>query len=157
MGDSRALLGRALEDFPGRVLAVSRVWRTAPWGGVPQEDFLNVTALVEFPGTPRQLLAACQELERAAHRTRELRWGPRTLDVDIIDIVGVTSEDPELMVPHPRAHLRAFVLRPWLDIDPHATLGGVAVAELVANLGDDEENHATPDTALGAGPQEAQS
>ena len=73
-------------------------------------------------------------MERDAHRRRVLRWGPRTLDVDIIDIEGYTSEDPELIVPHPYGHERAFVLIPWLAADAGARLSGEGVAKRVAAL-----------------------
>ena len=67
-------------------------------------------------------------------RRRVLRWGPRTLDVDIVDIEGYTSSDPVLTVPHPRAHAREFVLRPWLEVDPDATLRGEPVRDILAQL-----------------------
>lgn len=140
MGDSQALIQRALCDFPGKVVACSDFYATAPWGGVEQDDFLNVTAIVSFVGTPQKLLAACQQLEQAAHRTREVRWGPRTLDVDIVDIEGFTADAPELTVPHPRAHLRRFVLEPWLAIDPTARLNGKPLGQWLDTLDDGEDN-----------------
>lgn len=136
MEDSRAHLASVVAEFGGDLVAASSLYTTAPWGGVDQPDFLNQTLLVDVPQTPPELLARCQELERAAHRVRAVRWGPRTLDVDIVDIEGYTSADPELTVPHPRAAERAFVLLPWLEIDPDAELGGVAVRGIVPKLGD---------------------
>jgi 2-amino-4-hydroxy-6-hydroxymethyldihydropteridine diphosphokinase len=106
--------------------AVSRVWETAPWGGVDQPDFLNVVALCE--GDAAQVWSRAVEAEARAGRTREVRWGPRTLDVDVVWAPG---EDPALELPHPRAHERAFVLVPWLDVDPDAVLPGAGrVADL---------------------------
>ncbi|WJY68807.1 2-amino-4-hydroxy-6-hydroxymethyldihydropteridine diphosphokinase [Corynebacterium auris] len=134
MEDSRAHLAAVVRDFAPYLVAASSLYATAPWGGVEQPDFLNQTLLIDAPLTPHQLLHRCQELERAAHRVRDVRWGPRTLDVDIVDIEGYTSADPELTVPHPRAAERAFVLVPWLEVDPHARLGGEAVSDLVAGL-----------------------
>ncbi|WP_291314037.1 2-amino-4-hydroxy-6-hydroxymethyldihydropteridine diphosphokinase [Corynebacterium sp. UBA2622] len=131
MEDSRAHLRSVVEEFAADLVAASPVYATAPWGGVEQPDFLNQTLLIDAPGTPRDLLARCQRLEREANRVRDVRWGPRTLDVDIIDIEGVTSDDPELTLPHPRAGERAFVLIPWLDVDPEARLGGEKVAGIV--------------------------
>ena len=105
-------------------------------GKTDQPDFLNQSLLVDVGNTPRELLGRCQDLEQRANRVREERWGPRTLDVDIVWIDGYTSNDPDLTVPHPRAHLRQFVLQPWLEMDPDAELNGVRVAALLANLDD---------------------
>ena len=109
--------------------AVSRVYECAPWGGVEQGEFLNVVALCDWDAaeTWRRAVAA----EMAAGRTREIRWGPRTLDVDVIWADG---SDPALELPHPRAHERGFVLVPWLDVDPAAFLPGHGVvADLVVD------------------------
>jgi len=114
-------------------VAVSPVYETAPWGGIEQDDYLNAIVVVDDPGTDAYgWLARARELERAAHRIREVRWGPRTLDVDVIDVDGGSNADPELTLPHPRAHERAFVLVPWADVDPDAVLPGHGrVADLV--------------------------
>ena len=100
-------------------LQVSPVYETAPWGGVEQDDFLNVVALCTWDAAEawRRAVAA----ETAAGRTRETVWGPRTLDVDV---VWADGSDPDLVLPHPHAHERAFVLVPWLDVDPAAELPG---------------------------------
>ena len=90
--------------------------------------------IVDVDCTPLELLRRGQKLEEAAERVRVRHWGPRTLDVDIVQIDGVTSEDPELTLPHPYAHERAFVLVPWLAADEHAQLNGTSVRELVASL-----------------------
>jgi 2-amino-4-hydroxy-6-hydroxymethyldihydropteridine diphosphokinase len=99
--------------------AVSRVWETAPWGGVDQPDYLNVVALCPWDAAEawRRAVAA----ETAAGRVRDVRWGPRTLDVDVVWADGT---DPALALPHPHAHERAFVVVPWLDVDPAAVLPG---------------------------------
>lgn len=146
VGDSRAALTRVVDGFGDAVVAVSDVYATAPWGGVEQDDFLNITLIVEGPAGPYDWLARGVELEQASQRTREVHWGPRTLDVDVItvdDADGVVrSADPTLILPHPRAHERAFVLVPWYEIDPAATLwtdGGVRrVDDLVAALDETE-------------------
>ncbi len=101
-------------------LAVSRVWETAPWGGVEQGDYLNVVALCAWDAAEAWRRAV--HAETAAGRERSVRWGPRTLDVDV---VWADGSDPELELPHPRATERAFVLVPWLDVDPSAVLPGV--------------------------------
>lgn len=134
MEDSRAHLASVRAHFAEVLVAASSLYATAPWGKTDQPDFLNQSLLIDAPLSPSQLLHQCQALEAAANRVRTERWGPRTLDVDIVDIEGYTSDDPVLTVPHPRAHLRAFVLAPWLELDPDATLGGERVADLLAGL-----------------------
>lgn len=104
------------------VKAVSGVYETAPVGGPEQDEFLNAVLLVDTSLAPHEVLALCQSVEAAHDRVREVRWGPRTLDVDIIAMEQVLLDDPELTLPHPRAHERAFVCVPWLDVDPGATL-----------------------------------
>ncbi|MDE3722450.1 2-amino-4-hydroxy-6-hydroxymethyldihydropteridine diphosphokinase [Nocardiopsis sp. N85] len=120
------------EGAPAPV-ALSPVYETAPVGGPDQGAYLNAIVVVETEGTPEELLERAQAAERAFGRVREVRWGPRTLDVDVIAFGDTRSDDPRLTLPHPRAHLRAFVLRPWLDVDPTAHLPGRgAVADLLA-------------------------
>ncbi len=122
-----------------RPVAVSPVYETAPWGGVEQDDYLNAIVVVDEPGTDAYgWLAKAHELEQAAGRTREVHWGPRTLDVDVIDVDGRTNADPALTLPHPRAHERAFVLVPWALVAPDAILPGHGrVADLVTGLAAD--------------------
>jgi 2-amino-4-hydroxy-6-hydroxymethyldihydropteridine diphosphokinase len=139
LGDRLAHLQGAVDALRPWVSAVSPVYETAPWGPVPQDDFLNAVVLADDPtATPRDWLQRAQAAERAAGRTRDVHWGPRTLDVDVVAVDDVVSDDPELTLPHPRAHERAFVLVPWNAADPDATLAGVAVCELVAKLPADE-------------------
>ena len=99
------------------VRAVSGLWRTAAIGGPEQTDYLNAVVVIDTSRTPHELLDLARSLEKAAGRRREMRWGPRTLDVDLLDIDGVRDDDPELTLPHPRAHERAFVLAPWAQVD----------------------------------------
>ena len=99
-----------------------------------QDEFLNAVLIVDVDESPKELLRRGQKLEEAAERVRVRHWGPRTLDVDIVDIEGYTSDDPELTVPHPYAHERAFVLIPWLAADGDARLSGEGVAKRVAAL-----------------------
>lgn len=125
LGDRLAQLRSAVDGLGPAVLAVSPVYETAPWGGVEQDDYLNAVVIVADPAQdPLGWLAAAQALERAAGRTRDVRWGPRTLDVDVIDVDGTVSADPVLTLPHPHAHERDFVLVPWHDVDPRAELVG---------------------------------
>ncbi|MCZ4567585.1 2-amino-4-hydroxy-6-hydroxymethyldihydropteridine diphosphokinase [Rhodococcus erythropolis] len=123
IGDSVAHLQSVVDGLGSAVVAVSPVYSTAPWGGVEQQDFFNAVVVVDDPeADAAEWLRRSQALEEAADRVREQRWGPRSLDVDVVDCEGVVSSDPALTLPHPRAHLRAFVLVPWLDVEPDATL-----------------------------------
>ena len=123
IGDSVAHLQSVVDGLGSAVVAVSPVYSTAPWGGVEQQDFYNAVVVVDDPeADAAEWLRRSQALEEAADRVREQRWGPRSLDVDVVDCEGVVSSDPALTLPHPRAHLRAFVLVPWLDVEPDATL-----------------------------------
>ncbi len=116
--------------------AVSGVYQTAPVGGPEQDDYLNAVLLAATSLPPGQVLARCQEAEEAAGRVRSVRWGPRTLDVDVIAYGDQVSTDPELTLPHPRAHERAFVLMPWLEVAPDASLPGLGrVVDLLAVTG----------------------
>ncbi|MHB9859990.1 2-amino-4-hydroxy-6-hydroxymethyldihydropteridine diphosphokinase [Streptomyces sp. YIM S03343] len=128
----------ALEDTPGvRIKAVSPVYETQPWGVAPgsQPTYFNAVVVLKTTLPPSSLLERAHAVEEAFHRVREERWGPRTLDVDIVAYADVVSDDPELTLPHPRAHERAFVLAPWLDVDPAAQLPGRgAVADLLGTV-----------------------
>lgn len=139
LGDRLAHLRAAVAGFADVLVAASPVYETAPWGGVAQPDFLNAVLLVDDPATDAWgWLRRGQALEDAAGRVRRVRWGPRTLDVDVVTVEGVTSDDPALLLPHPGTPGRATVLRPWLDVDPDAVLPGHGpVAALLAALGPD--------------------
>ena len=138
MEDRRALLQTVFDEFAEETVAASPVFATPPWGVTDQDEFLNAVLIVDVDCTPLELLRRGQKLEEAAERVRVRHWGPRTLDVDIVQIDGVTSDDPELTLPHPYAHERAFVLVPWLAADEHAELNGTPVRELVASLDSDD-------------------
>ena len=125
LGDRLGHLRGCVEAFEPWLITVSDVYETAPWGPVPQDDFLNAIVLVSDPAaTARDWLDRAHAAERAAGRTREVHWGPRTLDVDVIAVDLVRSTDPSLTLPHPHAHERAFVLVPWAQADRHAVLDG---------------------------------
>ncbi|MEZ5321253.1 MAG: 2-amino-4-hydroxy-6-hydroxymethyldihydropteridine diphosphokinase [Microthrixaceae bacterium] len=117
LGDRRAHLLAAVESLPC-VVAESDVFETAPVGGPRQDAFLNMVVELDTDLDPTALLGVCHRLEAAAHRVRRERWGPRTLDVDIIWIDGVTVESPVLQVPHPRWKQRRFVLAPLRQLAP---------------------------------------
>ena len=117
-------------------LAVSPVYQTAPVGGPEQPDYLNAVVIAETTMPARAVLERCLSLEDAYGRVRDERWGPRTLDLDLIVYGDEVSNSPGLTLPHPHAHERAFVLAPWHDADPQAQLPGHgAVADLLAALG----------------------
>jgi len=101
-----------------RVVAVSPLYETEPVGGPAQDDYLNAVVALETDRSPRQLLAIAQRLEAAAGRVRRERWGPRTLDVDVLLVDDHRIEEPDLTIPHPRLHERAFVLAPLHDLAP---------------------------------------
>lgn len=141
VGDSLDTLEGALEaiaETPGLMISdVSSVYRTAPQGGVEQDDFLNIVVIADSTLTTQMLLERCQAVEEAFGRTRDVRWGPRTLDVDLICVGTREVHRENLELPHPRAHERAFVLVPWLEADPAAEIPGRGrVADLVAAVAD---------------------
>jgi 2-amino-4-hydroxy-6-hydroxymethyldihydropteridine diphosphokinase len=136
-GDRQDILQGAVDAIVGlpgvRVTAVSPVYETVPVGGPAQPDYLNAVVLADAARSARELLDRLHEIEAAFDRVRRVRWGARTLDNDIIVFDSDRSDDPELTLPHPRAHERAFVLAPWHDVDPDAALPGHGpVAELLA-------------------------
>ena len=132
LDDRAAHLRAAVAGLGAAVIAVSGVYETPPWGDPDQPHYLNAVLLAVDPAaTPHDWLDRARHLEESAGRVRdpERRFGPRTLDVDVIavwddDDRPVVTDDPELTLPHPRAHLRAFVLRPWLDIQPYGQVPG---------------------------------
>jgi 2-amino-4-hydroxy-6-hydroxymethyldihydropteridine diphosphokinase len=142
LGDRLARLQSVVDGLGEAVVAVSPVYETDPWGRVEQAPFLNAALVAQDPACDGQAwLRRAQEFERAAGRVRGERWGPRTLDVDLIACYGDTEvivREPNLTLPHPLAHLRAFVMVPWLAIEPGAELtvaeGPRPVAQLLAQL-----------------------
>jgi 2-amino-4-hydroxy-6-hydroxymethyldihydropteridine diphosphokinase len=147
LGDRLANLQLGLDVLASSgldLVAVSSVYETDPVGGVEQADYLNAVLLARSSLPPSDILARCAAAEAAAERVRTQRWGPRTLDVDIIACGCVVSTDPALTLPHPRAHERAFVLIPWLELDSRAALPGWGpVAELL------KTTQAVPDSPQG--------
>ncbi|GIG27746.1 2-amino-4-hydroxy-6-hydroxymethyldihydropteridine diphosphokinase [Cellulomonas marina] len=143
LGAAQETLRQAVADLdavPGlEVLEVSPLARTAAVGGPEQPDYLNAVLLGRTTLAPRELLHAVQRVEQGHGRVRLERWGPRTLDVDVVAYGTVVAATDDLELPHPRAHQRAFVLAPWAQVDPHAVLpglGGGPVAALAATAPD---------------------
>ncbi|BBX99390.1 2-amino-4-hydroxy-6-hydroxymethyldihydropteridine diphosphokinase [Mycobacterium lacus] len=142
LGDRLARLQSVVDGLGEAVRAVSPVYETQPWGGVEQGPFLNAVVIADDPTCDGQgWLRRAQEFERAAGRVRGQHFGPRTLDVDLIACYGdteVIARESNLTLPHPLAHLRAFVMVPWLAVDPGAELtiavGPRPVARLLAEL-----------------------
>ena len=119
-----------------QVAPLARTVAVVAEGAEPQPDYLNTVVMAMTTLSPRELLEVCHSLEAAAGRVRTEPWGVRTLDVDLIEVEGVTSADPALSLPHPRAVERAFVLVPWSQADPFAELAGHSVSELAENAPD---------------------
>ena len=144
LGDRAGTIRTALTTLARHgLVARSTLYETPPWGPVEQPPYLNAIAVVRGDRDAAGWLALASQLEQAAGRTREERWGPRTLDVDVVTVTGddglpVVSDDPVLTLPHPRAHERAFVLAPWLDADADAEITGHGpVAALLKAVGED--------------------
>jgi len=102
----------------GDAYRLSKVYETEPVGGVEQDNFWNMVVEINTNATMRELLERARLAEEGAHRTRDVRWGPRTLDVDVLVVGDETSDDPEILVPHPRLYQRAFVLVPLRALAP---------------------------------------
>jgi 2-amino-4-hydroxy-6-hydroxymethyldihydropteridine diphosphokinase len=153
LGDRLAALQRAVDLLDAaavRTIASSRVWETDPVGGPPgQPRFLNAVVRVETDMAPTDLLAACERVEAALGRVRDVRWGPRTIDVDVLLYDDVTSTDPQLTIPHPRMAERSFVVLPLLDIDPDPVLpDGTRLLDRRTGSGDDGARPVAPPLRL---------
>ncbi len=141
LGDRREYLAAAVASIPDLVVS-SSVYETEPVGGPEQGAYLNIVVELSTTLRPRGLLDLCRSLERAAGRERRIRWGPRTLDVDVLWIDGITVDEPELTVPHPRMFQRNFVVVPLLEIAPD-------LADEMAALGYDSATAFGAVTSLG--------
>lgn len=126
LGDRQEILKAAIESIRlfAHVEAVSSFYETDPVGGPEQPDYLNAVLLATTDLPPELVLTELQKIESAAGRVREVRWGARTLDLDLITAGDIEQESDFLTLPHPRAHERAFVLQPWLEIEPDGQIPG---------------------------------
>ena len=124
IGDTKANLDLAIGLLreATEVIAVSSYSQTKPVGGPEQPDYLNAVVIVESELPAKDLLALLNGIETAMGRTREIHWGPRVIDLDLIQYGGLLVNDEKLTLPHPRAHQRRFVLAPWFEIEPEAIL-----------------------------------
>ena len=135
LGNAETMVHQTMDQI-GRILKeskASRIYQTSPVGVEDQPEFFNAVVVGEWGGTADELLKRTSKLEEAAGREREIRWGARTLDIDIIIFGDEVSAEPELTLPHPRAQERLFVLIPWLEIDPDATLVGKGPVRFIAD------------------------
>ena len=135
LGDSGTTLRAAVAQISAmsgsEILRVSRLFATTPVGGPDQPDFLNAAALITTQLSAADLLEKLHEIENHHGRVRDIRWGPRTLDLDLIDVEGFSSDSADLLVPHPRACERQFVLQPLCDVAPNWQIAGASVSSLV--------------------------
>ena len=135
IGDVAAAFRHALARFaatPGvGLVAQSSIWRTGAWGKSDQPDFLNMAVLVRTSLAPRGLLELCLTIEQERGRQRNQRWGPRTLDIDVLTYGDQRIDEPGLTIPHPHLHERAFVLAPLAEIAPDMRVAGVRVVALL--------------------------
>ena len=127
LGDSKSILENAIQSIRliAIVTAVSSFYETKPVGGPEQPNYLNAVLIAESEISPEKLLEELQKIENRAGRVRDVRWGARTLDLDLIAAGDIVQVNDFLTLPHPRAHERAFVLQPWLEIDPDGQLPGI--------------------------------
>jgi 2-amino-4-hydroxy-6-hydroxymethyldihydropteridine diphosphokinase len=156
LGDRLDLLQRAVdlleEDERTRVDAVSSVYETEPVGGPEQDPFLNIAVRVATRRSPRALLALCNDVEASLGRVREMRWGPRTIDVDVLLYDDRVIDTRRLQVPHPRLAERAFALVPLIEVAPGLSLpDGTSLASALARLAPIEGIHAIGTQVTGPG------
>ncbi len=133
IGDRRTILREAVAAI-AELIAVSPVYETDPVGGPEQGPYYNIVVELKTDRSPRELLALCHELEQAAGRTRVIRWGPRTLDVDVLLVGDLTVDDDDLVVPHPRMAQRNFVMAPLLDLAPELDIPGYDPATAIGDV-----------------------
>jgi 2-amino-4-hydroxy-6-hydroxymethyldihydropteridine diphosphokinase len=138
LGDKRAMLNSALSRLNAalgvRVTGRSGFYQTPPWGDTNQDRFLNAAAIVETTLSPHNLLQACLEIERQLGRVRDRKWGPRSIDIDVLAYEGATVSDDALKLPHPFMLERAFVLKPLAEIAPDLIIGETRITDALARL-----------------------
>jgi 2-amino-4-hydroxy-6-hydroxymethyldihydropteridine diphosphokinase len=137
LGNRESNIEEAVSELENviEITHLSTMHETAPVGGPKQGDYLNAVLIGESELTPHELLALTSKIESKLGRVREVRNGPRTIDIDIIVFGEIQINTPDLQIPHPRAHQREFVLAPWLEIDPDAQIPGrTSVAKILAEL-----------------------
>ncbi len=136
---------KLLNEHPAITLTQrSSLYETEPWGYTEQESFLNAVVVVETELSPEELLTHCQKIEHALLRTREITWGPRTIDIDILIYSGVRSHTPQLTLPHPHLTERAFVLAPLAEVAPNLSIHEKKVDQWLSEIGETGITAVTP-------------
>ena len=142
MGDKEAYLKEAckiISDNPNiNIVKISKVYKTKAWGYTNQDDFLNICIEVDTNLSPEELLEVCHEVENKLNRVRVIRWGPRTIDVDILFFNNIISTDENLILPHPRIKERAFVLIPLMDLNKELVIDNKTISYYLSNLEKEE-------------------
>lgn len=142
MGDKQAYLKEAckiISDNPNiNIVKISKVYKTKAWGYTNQDDFLNICIEVDTNLSPEELLEVCHEVENKLNRVRVIRWGPRTIDVDILFFNNIISTDENLILPHPRIKERAFVLIPLMDLNKELSIDNKTISYYLSNLEKEE-------------------
>lgn len=150
LGDRAETLRTAVQELAEHcaIDAVSSVYETDPVGGPDQPAYLNAVIIVNCDLDPHELLDLLHSIEHSHGRTREVHWGARTLDLDILDADSLVISEPDLELPHPRAHERAFVLVPWNEVDAQAVISGHGRVRELLDTVDDPQGvrfHAGPE------------
>ncbi len=142
MGDKEAYLKEAckiISDNPNiNIVKISKVYKTKAWGYTNQDDFLNICIEVDTNLSPEELLEVCHKVENKLNRVRVIRWGPRTIDVDILFFNNIISTDENLILPHPRIKERAFVLIPLMDLNKELVIDNKTISYYLSNLEKEE-------------------
>ena len=142
MGDKQAYLKEAckiISDNPNiNIVKISKIYKTKAWGYTNQDDFLNICIEVDTNLSPGELLEVCHEVENKLNRVRVIRWGPRTIDVDILFFNNIISTDENLILPHPRIKERAFVLIPLMDLNKELVIDNKTISYYLSNLEKEE-------------------
>lgn len=128
------------ENSKINILKISKVYETKAWGYTEQEDFLNICVEIETTVSPVELLEVCHFIEEKLHRVRTIRWGPRTIDVDILFFNNIISKDENLTLPHPRIKERAFVLIPLMDLNKELNIDNKSISYYFSKLSKAERN-----------------
>jgi 2-amino-4-hydroxy-6-hydroxymethyldihydropteridine diphosphokinase len=156
LGDPGAAIEQALARLEAggvRILRRSSFYRTDPWGVTEQPDFVNLCAAADTTLSPRELLALIHRVERDLGRERRERWGPRTIDIDILAYGDETVNEPDLVIPHPHLPERAFVLVPLAEIAPERVFAGRSVREWAVSVDRGGVKKISPPSALRAAPE----
>lgn len=134
VGNIEDAIRRLTADGVVKVVSRSRFYRTAPWGVIDQDWFVNACVAIKTDASPRELLRRCQAVENDMARVRTLRWGPRNIDVDVLTYRDLKIDEPDFVVPHPRIAERGFVLVPLKDVAPDLKIGGVSLDALLVKV-----------------------